>query len=1089
MAENEPSKKNAFQMLQSGFGKRKSKGKAKGASKKPKVAYWGVSSEVWWDSSRSNLTQLAEASLRDVFCSHSTCKARDILSRDDFVELFGKTNPGTTLPEATWKMVRDSKRGMSMGQFLSQYAAVFEDDSTKEGLENLHGDLGKLGYSYRSVNEDGSTKHVVLNAAAKVVAEYRIDAALLSTNPLFLSRSEKKRRAKMLADKSSAAKLRDESRKRDAEARAMYRSSPGRGGTFFTRIMAKALRTKSLCHDPKKKAWAMTDFPLAQHQLSDNSLSSLRWQDLHLDLGISCSSTLCSTAQSTLCSSTVSCFVGQKRIAAVPFEDVKVEPVSAAHVSNVLQFARGSDARHVLEEMHAYFGEETGQTFAASCKMLSRAAHQRYTHVAPVLPAQQQLCKQDLLTSAVDMAWTTKYAPRCGSQVIGNAKAVAGISQFLTSLAEASWANLEWEDEDEDDFQNMALVTGPTGCGKTSAIYACAAELGYEIIEINAEKARTRSSILSLFGEATQSHRFDLQQNPPERRRAKKKRRKNAKKEVSKKTLILFEEVDEAHALGDGSVFAALRTLRRTSKRPILLTANHMTDALRSLGLCSHFVLERPPPSTCAIYLQCVCMAEGFKLEPEELHLIAKRFDLRAALNWLQFWMQTYYPPISPKGGRAQVVMVPQPRRLTAAHGGFTYLTVSEFLRESSRERSRKQRVRKQRFEIESVSPCAALAAGGSSITVFGRHFPRSARRCEVRIGGVACLDVDVIDDTCIRARVPRCPNARKHGWPQQVSVDFAGQGAKKDAQFAWLSDEIHSSRRRTFMRKVVMEGSSADSLSFRVRGGKKNKFVEVTASRLDEVPVGTLILSVAGVPLRARDAASVHAVLDGFPLREGVMFTMCVVEKTVVPRPEPRVTPVRIPLDLRFFVFSGGIVRGKVQSRHESESESESDSECVAEEETSGGEDLAIAADAMSTGDILDAVDAEIDDGTMDLRREICADVGSWICAAATAFAGTAFAGNDSERITLMLGRITEADAFSVVPEDVFPRALASPLAATDVAAFLRSICSAEDQGNHVNRRRRRRLHPLDRIAGIGGYFNEARRLRLATGIGCSKK
>jgi DNA polymerase III delta prime subunit len=48
------------------------------------------------------------------------------------------------------------------------------------------------------------------------------------------------------------------------------------------------------------------------------------------------------------------------------------------------------------------------------------------------------------------------------------------------------------------------LLTGPAGSGKTAAVYACARELGYEVLEISASQRRTGRDVLDLL-EATQS--------------------------------------------------------------------------------------------------------------------------------------------------------------------------------------------------------------------------------------------------------------------------------------------------------------------------------------------------------------------------------------------------------------------------------------------------------------------------------------------------------------------------------------------------------------------------------------------------------
>ena len=53
---------------------------------------------------------------------------------------------------------------------------------------------------------------------------------------------------------------------------------------------------------------------------------------------------------------------------------------------------------------------------------------------------------------------------------------------------------------------NLILLEGPSGAGKTAAVYACAAELGLKVIEVNPAMPRAGRHVLASFGEATQSH-------------------------------------------------------------------------------------------------------------------------------------------------------------------------------------------------------------------------------------------------------------------------------------------------------------------------------------------------------------------------------------------------------------------------------------------------------------------------------------------------------------------------------------------------------------------------------------------------------
>ncbi|XP_004342580.1 hypothetical protein CAOG_07979 [Capsaspora owczarzaki ATCC 30864] len=58
----------------------------------------------------------------------------------------------------------------------------------------------------------------------------------------------------------------------------------------------------------------------------------------------------------------------------------------------------------------------------------------------------------------------------------------------------------------QQDICNTLVISGPTGTGKTSCVYACAQELHYKIFEVNAASDVSGRQLLHMLGEATQSH-------------------------------------------------------------------------------------------------------------------------------------------------------------------------------------------------------------------------------------------------------------------------------------------------------------------------------------------------------------------------------------------------------------------------------------------------------------------------------------------------------------------------------------------------------------------------------------------------------
>nr|AAI41181.1 Atad5 protein [Mus musculus] len=135
-----------------------------------------------------------------------------------------------------------------------------------------------------------------------------------------------------------------------------------------------------------------------------------------------------------------------------------------------------------------------------------------------------------------DMLWTEKYQPQNSNELIGNELAVKKLHSWLKDWKRRAELeerhNLKGKrdekeegildlsdstdfkgssDDEENRLCNTVLITGPTGVGKTAAVYACAQELGFKIFEVNASSQRSGRQILSQLKEATQSHQVDKQ--------------------------------------------------------------------------------------------------------------------------------------------------------------------------------------------------------------------------------------------------------------------------------------------------------------------------------------------------------------------------------------------------------------------------------------------------------------------------------------------------------------------------------------------------------------------------------------------------
>ncbi|XP_051996027.1 ATPase family AAA domain-containing protein 5-like [Xyrauchen texanus] len=133
-----------------------------------------------------------------------------------------------------------------------------------------------------------------------------------------------------------------------------------------------------------------------------------------------------------------------------------------------------------------------------------------------------------------DVLWSEKYQPQHSDDLIGNLESVQRLHSWLKEWKlrtdrEEKRKQLEKKQEEdsndswlmgnggvgledmEDLLCNTLLITGPTGVGKTAAVYACAQELGFKVFEVNSSSQRSGRQILSQLKEATQSHQVDIQ--------------------------------------------------------------------------------------------------------------------------------------------------------------------------------------------------------------------------------------------------------------------------------------------------------------------------------------------------------------------------------------------------------------------------------------------------------------------------------------------------------------------------------------------------------------------------------------------------
>lgn len=369
---------------------------------------------------------------------------------------------------------------------------------------------------------------------------------------------------------------------------------------------------------------------------------------------------------------------------------------------------------HTLESNNFFAGN-------SSCGNLDSKLHERIIYNYNTSHYQPENC-----------LWTDKYRPQNAKQICGNGESVKFLSEWLQLWQKkGSPANRNFIDEDtclthddgyyylqsdcdsdttdgDDSLKNVLLVTGPVGSGKSAAIYACAREHGFQIIEINASDWRNGALVKQKFGEAVESHWLQRTSGNPI----------NSEKSLSKffspvntkthcpdmevlemtpllddedsrnadafsdkiisgenltdncqnwiKTLILFEDVD-ATLCEDQGFISTIQQLAETAKRPMILTSNSDCPVLPKNLDRSELSFFLPSLRDILGHVGVICAAENIKIHP----FLVERFvdhcqkDIRKTITLLQFWCRGQS---TKRGNKLYTTYNPVPFDLDAGH-------------------------------------------------------------------------------------------------------------------------------------------------------------------------------------------------------------------------------------------------------------------------------------------------------------------------------------------------------------------------------------------------------------------------------------
>ncbi|XP_077278918.1 enhanced level of genomic instability 1 [Temnothorax americanus] len=255
-----------------------------------------------------------------------------------------------------------------------------------------------------------------------------------------------------------------------------------------------------------------------------------------------------------------------------------------------------------------------------------------------------------------DCMWTYKYKPMSAQEIVGNEEAANKLKDWLSGWRTSLTKENDGSSGDEfyssdcssscnNENNQIAVLLGPHGSGKSASVYAIAEELGYSVLEVNASSRRTGKRILKELEEATKSHRIkkSKHKSPFERVTGETESSKS-----SQNSLILLEDIDIIFEEDEGFVSAAYQ-LASNTKRPIVMICRDTCPHLNKMAPQQNKVyFYKVSGNRVSALLELISLAEtGYRIPHNCLTKLVQAGDLRQALLQLQYLLLSGPPVLS----------------------------------------------------------------------------------------------------------------------------------------------------------------------------------------------------------------------------------------------------------------------------------------------------------------------------------------------------------------------------------------------------------------------------------------------------------
>ena len=239
-------------------------------------------------------------------------------------------------------------------------------------------------------------------------------------------------------------------------------------------------------------------------------------------------------------------------------------------------------------------------------------------------------------TTPISQLFTDKYYPKCMNDIIGNQQQIRNLVNWLDSWNDCVLHGHKKEQgksfkkfgKNENINARAAIISGPSGIGKTCAIRILAKTKGYRIFELNASDKRNKDTINNSVGFLMNNTTLSSIDNS-----------------TNSKNIIIMDEIDGMTGNEDKGGIKALIDITKQTKVPIIFICNDIySPKLKSLiNYCYDIRFYRPDKRQIVFKMMDICKKEKIFVDNQTLNYVVEsfNFDIRQILNYLDLCSRT----------------------------------------------------------------------------------------------------------------------------------------------------------------------------------------------------------------------------------------------------------------------------------------------------------------------------------------------------------------------------------------------------------------------------------------------------------------